>query len=143
MYSDFYEILCFVSARSSVSRVCIWERFSLPDYLQTDDALNVLVSRGYLRCKHGTSRYYDTLTVTVLGREQLAAADNKRNQSAKRERDQQSAEAKRFLERHDDRADAERRYRTQNKLAILMPLLSFLLGLLAEYFFQIIALFIS
>lgn len=143
MYSDFYKILFFVRAHPAASRICIWDRFGLPDYAETDDAINTLVARGWLRCKNGASRYYDTLTITAPGREQLDAADKQHHQTTKRERDQQAAEAKRFLERHDDRSDAERRYRAQNKLSIIMPLVTFLLGLLAEHLFQFIGFFLS
>lgn len=143
MYSDFYEILFFVRACRSASRISVWDRFGLPDYLETEDALNELTARGWLRCKRGSSRYYDTLTVTALGREQLDAADIQRCESAERERRQQASEAQRLAERRKDHADAERRYRAQNKIAIIMPLVTFILGVLAEHFFQLVRLIVS
>lgn len=143
MYSAFYEILSFVRDCGSVQRVSIWNRFGVPDQLETEDAINTLVSRGWLRCKKGSSRYLDELTVTALGLEQLDMADKERRKSAKRQRDKESAESKRMKERTEDRSDAERRYRTQNKIAVIMPLVTFALGVLVEYFFRIIEFFFS
>lgn len=143
MYSAFYEILSFVRGCGSVQRVSIWNRFGVPDQPETEDSINTLVSRGWLRCKKGSSRYLDELTVTALGLEQLDMADKERRKSAKRQRDKESTESKRMKERTEDRSDAERRYRTQNKIAVIMPLVTFALGVLVEYFFRIIEFFFS
>lgn len=63
-------------------------------------------------------------------------------EQAKQQAEQERAEAKRIQERLEDRADEERRYRTQNKISIIMPLITFLLGMIAEHFSGIIS-FIS
>ena len=55
----------------------------------------------------------------------------------------QTAEAKRLQERHEDHANEERRHRTQNQIAIVMPLITFALGLLVEHFFQIVGFLFS
>lgn len=53
---------------------------------------------------------------------------------AKKQANYEAAEAKRLQERNEDRADQERRYRTQNKIAVIMPLVTFALGMITEHF---------
>ena len=64
-------------------------------------------------------------------------------EKAQQEAKDQAAEAKRLRERAEDRADEERRHRTQNKIAIIMPFITFLLGMIAEHFAGIVGTLIS
>ena len=71
------------------------------------------------------------------GKDLLEAFEEQAAQEEKRQAEKEAAEARRLQERHEDYANAERRYRTQNKisvLAILVPFLTFLLGVYVEHF---------
>lgn len=138
MYSEFFDILSFVLTSQPVSRASVWEHFGMAAYRQTDDAIEELLSRGLLRRRRASSPHLDELTVSALGREQLDAERKHCAAAAKQECDKQTAEAKRLQERHEDYANEERRHRTQNQIAIVMPLITFVLGLLVEHFFQIV-----
>lgn len=61
-------------------------------------------------------------------------------EQAKQQAEQERAEAKRIQERLEDRAEEERRYRTQNKISIIMPLVTFVLGMIVEHCSGIISL---
>lgn len=61
-------------------------------------------------------------------------------EQAKQQAEQERAEAKRIQERLEDRADEERRHRIQNKISIIMPLITFVLGMIVEHFSGIISL---
>ena len=70
------------------------------------------------------------------GKDLLEAFEEQAAQEEKRQAEKEAAEARRLQERHEDYANAERRYRTQNKisvLGILVPFLTFLLGVYVEY----------
>ena len=143
MFSEFYEILSFVQATQRTTRASVWEHFGMARYRQTDDAIDALLSAGSLRCRRAQSRHLDELSVTATGREQLDGEDKQRDEAAKREREKERTEAVRLKERQQDRADEERRYRTQNKIAIIMPLVTFALGVLVEHFYGIFGFFWS
>jgi len=74
--------------------------------------------------------------VSEMGKDLLEAFEEQAAQEEKRQAEKEAAEARRLQERHEDYANAERRYRTQNKisvLGILIPFLTFLLGVYVEY----------
>ena len=74
--------------------------------------------------------------VSEMGKDLLEAFEEQAAQEEKRQAEKEAAEARRLQERHEDYANAERRYRTQNKisvLGILVPFLTFLLGVYVEY----------
>lgn len=74
--------------------------------------------------------------VSEAGKDLLEAFEKQAAQEEERQAEKEAAEARRLQERHEDYANAERRYRTQNKisvLSILVPLLTFLLGIYVEY----------
>lgn len=109
-----------------------WEWFRDPE---TDDLLRSLMDEGLCTAREDIAP--GMLMLTQKGRVALEGLRKQENEAAKRELDKQRAEAKRIEERRQDHADAERRYRTQNKIAIIMPLVTFALGVLVEHFYGI------
>lgn len=83
------------------------------------------------------------IRLTATGEKDLLAAEEKFRKEAQRNADQQAAEAKRLKERAEDRADEERRYRAQNKIAVFMPIITFVLGIIVEHHVRIIHLLVS
>lgn len=72
----------------------------------------------------------------------LIVEEEKRKQEAQRAEDEakeRAAETKRLQERAEDRADQERRYRGQNRVTICAALISFVLGMIVEYFSGILS----
>ncbi len=109
-----------------------WEWFCDPE---TDDLLRYLMQEGLCAAREDIAP--GMLMLTQKGQAALDGLRKQENEAAKREFDKQCAEAKRIEERRQDHADAERRYRTQNKIAIIMPLITFALGVLVEHFYGI------
>lgn len=72
--------------------------------------------------------------ITPLGLSALSEYEKAEAEKAEQKAEKEAAEAKRLKERREVRADEERRYRTQNKIAIIMPIVTFLLGLVVEHF---------
>lgn len=140
MYSEFFDILSFVLDSQPVTAASVWEHFGVKNYRKTNEAIAELLSRGLLHRQRMLSEHLDRLTITTLGREALEREQQQREAAAEHQREKQAAETKRLQERHEDQANDERRYRTQNKIAVIMPLVTFVLGLLAEHFLQITAL---
>lgn len=137
LYSAFYNILSFVQEKQPVSRASVLQQFGMSVYKDTEAAVNELISRGLLSCRPNKLHHLDQLSITPSGSELLEAEHVQHAEAAQRQADQKAAEAKRLEERHQDRADAERRYRTQNKIAVIMPVITFFLGVLAERFFPV------
>lgn len=137
MYSDFFAILDFL-APAPRTRKELYEHFGVSEYRRTRASLAELLARGLISRKPSRPDTRDVFSLTIKGYEQLEAERKHRTEQAQRQRDKEAAEAKRLEERREDHADAERRYTTQNKIAIVMPLVTFFLGLLVEHFFQII-----
>ena len=75
---------------------------------------------------------------TQKGKAVLSDFREKQANKKQEETEKQRAEAKRLIERHEDKADNERRYRTQNKIAIIMPIITFFLGLIVKHFGKVI-----
>lgn len=115
-----------------LSRGVRWEWFCDPE---TDDLLRYLMQEGLCAAREDIAP--GMLMLTQKGQAALDGLRKQENEAAKREFDKQCAEAKRIEERRQDHADAERRYRTQNKIAIIMPLVTFALGVLVEHFYGI------
>lgn len=80
---------------------------------------------------------------TQKGKAVLSDFRHKQANKKQEESEKQRTEAKRLKERHEDKADDERRYRTQNKIAIIMPILTFFLGLIVEHFSGIVEIVLS
>lgn len=139
MYSEFFDILSFVLDSQPVTVASVWGHFGVKNYRKTNEAIAELLSRGLLHRQRMLSEHLDRLTITTLGREALEREQQQREAAAEHQREKQAAETKRLQERHEDQANDERRYRTQNKIAVIMPLVTFVLGLLAEHFLQITA----
>ena len=76
--------------------------------------------------------------ITPLGLSELSEYEQVAAEKAEQKAEKEATEAKRLQERHEDRADEERRYRTQNKISIIMPIVTFFLGLVAEHFYGIL-----
>ena len=56
---------------------------------------------------------------------------------------QEAAESKRLAEKFEDHAAQERRHVQQQKVSVVVPLLTFLLGMIADHFSEIISLVAS
>lgn len=98
-------------------------------------AISYLESVGFCDCPSLSPPIY---WITERGKSKLDEIDRQRAKQTEEKAEKERAEAKRLEERREDHANEERRYRTQNKIAIIMPLVSFFLGVLAEHFFDII-----
>lgn len=85
--------------------------------------------------------HVDQERVVTLGKNGRSLVRQRREEIARRDQEtaaKEAAEAKRIQERREDRADAERRYRGQNRIAVCTALLSFVLGMVAEHFIGIV-----
>lgn len=71
--------------------------------------------------------------VTPAGKASVECSRKETARENQRKADQECTEAKRLQERREDYANDERRYRTQNKIAIIMPFITFVLGVLVEH----------
>lgn len=103
------------------------------------DAVQCLTCHGLLELEREENGVY----YWRLSRSARLLVDARRKDAAERAEHKakdELAEATRLKERHEDYANDERRYRTQNKIAIIMPIVTFLLGLIVEHFFGILAL---
>lgn len=83
------------------------------------------------------------LELTEAGKKLLRELREHEAAQSQKQAAEEAAEAKRLQERHEDNANAERRYRTQNKISVIMPLITFVLGLLVEHFAGVIRLVLS
>lgn len=101
-----------------------------------DEILHFLMNHGLCTPREDIAPGW--MEITEEGRTALADFRIQKAQEEKREREKERAETVRLQERHQDQADEERRYRTQNKIAIIMPLVTFVLGMLVEHFYRII-----
>ena len=107
----------------------------------SDDALRYLMEQGLCHAREDIRPGWLELTEkgkTLLRelREQEAAQNQKKAA-------EETAEAKRLQERHEDYANEERRYRTQNKISVIMPLVTFVIGLLMEHFAGVVEFFLT
>ena len=100
--------------------------------VEMDNLLLFLRDEGIITAREDLAP--DLLMLTEKGRVVLAAHHIEHAEEAQRNGEKKDREAKRLQERHEDYANAERRYRTQNKIAIIMPALTFVLGLFVEHF---------
>lgn len=106
----------------------------------TDSKLLFLRDIGYIGAREDLAPGF--LFLTESGKIALYHYRQDRRKEAERQRKEEDAEAKRLQERAQDQADAERRYRNQNKVAIAAAFISgslgFILGILAENRFAIL-----
>lgn len=105
---------------------------------QEDGVLHFLMDRGLCTPREDIAPGW--MELTEEGRAALAGLRKQHAEQTKQEREKKRAEAVRLEERQQDHADEERRYRTQNKIAIIMPLVTFALGVLVEHFYGIFGL---
>lgn len=97
-----------------------------------DEILHFLFGLGIAAAR--VDKDEDWIELTEKGKAELKAMRKQKAAQAEQEAKEQRAEAKRLKERHEDYANAERRYHGQNKVTMIAALLSFFLGLLAEHF---------
>lgn len=107
----------------------IWEWFRAP---RQDEVLRFLVSEGIATARCDIQA--DFWTLTEKGRSVLATHRDDSAQKALQDAKEKAAEVQRLKERREDHAKAERRYRTQNKIAVIVPFATFFLGLGFEHF---------
>ena len=113
---------------SALEKGVVWVGFQSE---REDQILHFLMDYGY--CTPREDITPDWIELTEKGRAALADFRQEKAEAAKHERDKQRADTKRLEERRQDHADEERRHRTQNKIAIIVPLLIFVLGILIEH----------
>ena len=70
----------------------------------------------------------------------LREAESKEKQNRA---EQEASESKRLAEKFEDHAAQERRHVQQQKVSVVVPLLTFLLGMIADHFGEIISLIAS
>ena len=80
----------------------------------------------------------DYFCLTSEGESALAEYREAIAQRRQQQAEKEAAEAKRLEERAQDRADQERRYRGQNKISIIVPAITFVLGMVTEHFSGIV-----
>lgn len=101
-----------------------------------DAILHYLMDKGLCTSREDIAP--GQMALTEAGCAALAGLRKQHAEQTKHEREKERAEAVRLKERQQDHADEERRYRTQNKIAIIMPLVTFALGMLVEYFYGVL-----
>lgn len=106
-----------------------------------DETFDWLRHNKLIRCENWFGPGLPTWFLTEDGRALLEKAAKADAEREKREADKKAAETKRLAERADDRAREERYHATQNKIAIIMPLITFFLGMIFEHFARIIDFF--
>lgn len=116
----------------------VWEWHKDP---QQDDVLRYLMDKGLCRAREDIRPGW--LELTEAGKKLLRELREQEAAQSQKQAAEEAAEAKRLQERHEDNANAERRYRTQNKISVIMPLITFVLGLLVEHFAGVIRLVLS
>lgn len=110
--------------------------FHGPGHEYEDDMLRYLIGEGIAEPHVDIKGNYYTLSNS--GRAVLAAFRKDKAAKAEQQAKDADAEATRLKERAEDRADEERRHRAQNKIAVIMPILTFALGVIAQYFGRIV-----
>lgn len=134
-----FELLRFVQKNHSVPYIDVLNAFDpVNNVTLTDMLLKALLHAGYLRSAGNASPPICELKLTPDGSAALLEQEEQYRREDQKRAEDKAAEAVRLKERAEDHTDAERRYRTQNKIAVVMPMLTFFLGLLAEHFLGII-----
>lgn len=110
--------------------------FHRPGYEDEDDMLRYLIGAGVAMSRADIADDYYTLSHP--GQAELAAFRKDKAAKAEQQAKDAAAEAARLKERAEDRADNERRHRTQNKIAIITPILTFALGVIVQYFGRVV-----
>ncbi len=111
----------------------VWEWYIDPE---TDSKFICLRdTMGYIQAREDIK--HNLLCLTESGKGVLELERQERRERAEQKRKEETAEAVRLQERREDKADAERRYRGQNKVAIAAAVISgslgFILGMIAEH----------
>lgn len=136
-------LLRWIDSRSEPVSLPAMSDLEAPGY--TDERVEALRWNDYLSRGIG---FYDGASVGVYSlsdkaRAELEQLSQQEAERAKQEAEKQAAEAKRLEERAADRADAERRYRGQNRVTIIAALLGaavgFALGVIAEHFTGVVS----
>ena len=131
-----YEVLSYIAQSGKCSGSDIIHHFS--DTIPLDE-LNDIVSFLYNQ-KNVCIDLSKNVSIEPKGRMRLLEFENQRSVSnaEKEERDAKEScrEAVRIKKRREDYSNDERRYRTQNKIAIIIPFITFILGMLIEHFFK-------
>lgn len=132
MYSDeHYKML------ERIEQGFVWIPFENEN---VDAMLQYFFDEGLIRSREDVTKGF--MALTELGKSVLEQKRKERAKAEHESRKEQAREATRLEERHQDRADAERRYRGQNRTAIYASVISalggFILGLIAEHFGDIV-----
>lgn len=99
-----------------------------------DDVIRFLMDDGLLSSREDLGP--GVLSLTEKGRSVLEAKRNHDAEKKEQEAKEENAEAKRLQERNEDHTREERYNRTRNKIAIwaiVVPVLTFFLGMLVEF----------
>lgn len=131
-----YEVLSYIAQAGKCSGSDIVHHFS--DTIPLDE-LNDIVSFLYNQ-KNVCIDLSKNVSIEPKGRMRLLEFEHQHRISSAEKQEQASKddrrEAIRLKERHEDYSNEERRYRTQNKIAIIIPFITFILGMLIEHFFK-------
>ena len=137
-----YDILTYIQARGSCAWIDVLNHVRSNcdvDFQTIDATLNrCLLSHKWIKTTSVAKPPLCTIRLTPSGLIVLDIAKHEAAEQAEKHAQERTAESKRLIERTEDRADEERRYRTQNKITIVMTLVPLLVGLLTEHFFGII-----
>ena len=129
-----YKIMLFMRERHHCSRTDLLNSFiGKMDVNEANLLLQVLSKRKWIRLDFSMNVEITPEGLSAL----LLVEEEKRKQEAQRAENQakeRAAEAKRLQERLEDQADAERRYRGQNRVTIGAAFISFFLGMIVEHF---------
>lgn len=110
---------------------------------ETDSKIIHLRDLGYVQPREDIR--HNLLCLTESGKSVLDLARQERRERAEQKRKEETAEAVRLQERREDKEDDERRYRGQNWVTIAAAFISgslgFVLGLIAEHYFEILSFF--
>ena len=146
MLSEKTEILRLIQTEPGRTIASILEYYGMKDHKRRSGYIRELEADHYIFFEnlHDLRDFpLARLSLTSFGEEYLEQLDKEASENAKDDAKKKAEESKRLKERAEDYAHEERRYRTQNKIAIIMPIVTFFLGMAVEHFAGIVSFFFS
>lgn len=139
-----YDILTYIKAHAPCAWIDVLNHVRPNcdvDFQTIDATLNrCLLSHKWIKTTSVAKPPLCTIRLTSSGLIALDIAKQEAAEQAEKRAQENAAESRRLAERAEDRADEERRHRMQDKIAIIMPIITFVLGLIAEHCTGIVAL---
>ena len=109
-----------------IQRGFVWRAYS---NLAEDEIIRGLMNKGLVRSREDIKE--NLVVLTAEGHAALEQEHKRKAETDKQERKEQAKEAKRLVERKEDTDNEERRHREQKQVAIWVPLVTTLLGVIA------------